>query len=163
MIKIIAKIIHPILKLFDFLTPLGDLIARLWVAQIFFRAGLTKIASWSSTLMLFQHEYHVPLLAPVAAAYIGTAAELILPILLVLGLGGRITIAVFFIYNIIAVISYPFLWTADGVVGLIEHINWGILLMLLMLHGPGKISLDYLLRKQFGHLLRSKKQSQSAD
>jgi putative oxidoreductase len=129
------------------------------VAWIFFKAGLLKAQSWSGTLMLFHHEYNVPILTSEVAAVVGTAAELILPILLVLGLGGRITILLFFIYNIIAVISYDFLWTPDGWNGLAQHINWGIILALLMTHGPGKLSIDYWLRKKYGHLFSKKRES----
>ena len=152
-IRTIAQIIRPFLKLLDYLTPLGDLLARLWVAKIFFWAGLTKIQSWQSTIALFTHEYKVPLLSPSVAAVMGTGAELILPILLAVGFGGRIMITIFFIYNVIAVISYPFLWTANGALGLAQHINWGLLLMLLMFHGPGKWSADHWIRLKHGHHL----------
>ncbi len=153
-IQFCARIIKPFLKLLDFLTPVGDLLARIWVAQIFFRAGLIKLQSWHTTTILFTHEYHVPFLSPVIAAVIGTAAELILPILLVIGLGGRIMILIFFIYNGIAVISYEYLWTPEGGMGLVQHINWGLLLMLLMFHGPGKLSVDYWLRRRHAHHLK---------
>ena len=132
---------------------MGDLAARVWVGWIFFKAGLVKIQAWQSTLFLFQNEYHVPLLSPVVAAYIGTAAEIILPILLVLGLGGRVTILIFFIYNAIAVFSYPHLWTPEGAMGLAQHINWALLLGLLMFHGPGKLSVDYWIKRRYGHYL----------
>jgi putative oxidoreductase len=151
--RFIARLLRPFILTLDFLAPVGDLLARLWVAYIFFISGLAKIEHWDSTLLLFEHEYHVPLLSPSVAAILGTGAELILPILLVLGLGGRLVIFIFFIYNLIAMISYPFLWTPSGQAGLFDHISWGLLLMLLMFHGPGKLSLDYLIRKTWGHLL----------
>ncbi len=142
-IRIVAKIVHPFVATMNFLTPFGDLIVRLWVASIFFKSGLLKIQSWETTVNLFTYVYQVPILSPDVAAVLGTAAEIILPILLVLGLGGRFCILIFFFYNIIAVISYPFLWTAGGSMGLQQHINWGLLLMMLMLHGSGKLSLDH--------------------
>ncbi|MDF3054244.1 MAG: hypothetical protein K0Q74_151 [Gammaproteobacteria bacterium] len=151
--KVTAKIIYPFIKLLRFLTPLGDLIARVWVAQIFFVAGILKIQSWESTLALFEYEYHVPFLSPYVAAVIGTTAELILPVLLAVGLGGRFWIFALFIYNIVAVAAYPFLWTPEGSTGLQQHIGWGILLMLLMFHGSGKLSLDHWIHKKYGHLL----------
>ena len=147
----IQRCFNPIFRLLDFLTPLGDLLARLWVAKIFFESGLTKIQSWDSTLTLFTYVYQVPLLPPDIAAYLGTGAELLLPVLLVLGLGGRITIFVFFMYNLVAMVSYHYLWTPEGAMGLDQHINWALLLMLLMFHGAGKISLDHWLKKKFGH------------
>ena len=152
-IRITAKIIGPIIRALEFLTPLADLLARIWVASIFFRAGLLKIQSWSVTVALFQNEYHVPFLPHYWAAVIGTGAELILPVLLVIGLGGRLMVLLFFLYNAVALISYPYLWTPDGAAGFDQHIAWGLLLMLLMCHGPGKLSLDYWIRKHYGHHL----------
>jgi len=38
--------------------------------------------------------------------------------------------------------------------GLDQHINWGLLLALLMCHGSGKLSIDYWLRKKHGHTLQ---------
>lgn len=153
MIPRIAKMISPLIRACHFLTPVGDLLARIWVAQIFFMSGLVKAQAWQSTKMLFAHVYNVPFLPPYFAAVLGTGAELILPILLVLGLGGRFVILLFFIYNLVCAISYPFLWTAQGAAGLSQHINWALLLMLLLFHGSGKLSLDYLLHKMHGHHL----------
>ncbi len=42
--------------------PVLLLFCRLWVAWVFFNSGLTKIATWDSTLYLFELEYQVPLL-----------------------------------------------------------------------------------------------------
>lgn len=156
-VKFSATILRPIFKFIDFLTPIADLLARFWVAKIFFMSGLTKIQSWQTTLMLFQSQYQVPLLSPTVAAYLGTGFELVLPVLLVLGLGGRFFIFVFFVYNIMCVVSYHFLWTPEGQAGLNDHITWGLLLLLLMCHGEGKISLDYFIEKKWGHHLNRKK------
>lgn len=154
MIPKIAALISPFVRMLNFFSPVGDLLARIWVAQIFFFSGLVKIEAWQSTQMLFAHVYHVPLLSPSVAAVLGTAAELILPIFLVLGLGGRLLIFIFFVYNAICAISYPFLWTQQGAAGLYQHINWALLLMLLMFHGSGKLSLDYWIHKHHGHHLK---------
>src|SRR5262249_38818036 len=117
------------------------------VSYIFLQSGLGKLQNWQSTILLFANEYRIPLLPPNYAALLGTGAELILPILLILGLGGRTMILIFFIYNILAMAAYPFLWTPDGQTGLYQHISWGLLLGLLMCHGLGKLSLDHLIRK----------------
>ena len=89
------------------LTPLFDLMIRLYVAEAFFKSGLTKIQDWSVTLALFEHEYRVPFLPVPLAAAMGTAGELILPILLALGLAGRFGAAGLLVVNAMAVISYP--------------------------------------------------------
>lgn len=129
----------------EWLAPAVDFGIRLLVASVFFKSGLTKIASWSTTLALFENEYSVPLLPPELAAYLGTGVELGLPVLLVLGLGARLSAGVLFVFNIIAVISYPDL----SEVGLKDHQYWGLLLLVTLLHGPGKLSLDHLLRRKF--------------
>src|SRR5258708_31542956 len=91
----------------DSIQPLFALALRIYVAQIFFLSGLTKLRDWSLTVALFQNEYHVPVLAPELAAALGTGAEIGLPMLLVAGLGTRLTAVALFVFNIVAVISYP--------------------------------------------------------
>jgi putative oxidoreductase len=128
----------------DALSPLLDLGIRLFVASVFFKSGLTKIASWSTTLALFENEYAVPLLPPQLAALMGTGVELVFPVLLVLGLGARVSAFVLFVFNIIAVLSYPGL----GEVGLKDHQTWGLLLLVTLLHGPGPLSFDHLIGRR---------------
>ncbi len=153
LIPTVAKYLRPFILTLNFLTPIGDLIVRVFIAYIFFSAGLLKIQSWETTLSLFTYEYHVPLLSPYVAALLGTTAELVLPVLLVLGLGGRFCILIFFVYNAVAAISYPFLWTPQGSMGLQQHICWGLLLMMLMLHGSGRLSIDHWLHIRHRHHL----------
>ena len=125
----------------DHLAPLADLAVRLWVAPVFFRAGLVKVQSWQTTLLLFENEYQVPLLSPEAAAWLGTGAELVFPVLLAVGLAGRFAAVALFIFNVVAVVSYPALQGA----GLDQHYVWGILLLVTAARGPGALSLERLL------------------
>jgi len=148
-----AKILSPFIRTFDGFKDIADLIVRLWIANIFLTSGLSKLTDWGATLVLFKYDYHVPIISANMAAYLGTGAEFVLPVLLILGLGGRFTVFCFFVYNIICVISFQFLWTPVGQSGLYDHINWGMLLMLIMFHGSGRISIDHFLRKRYGHLL----------
>ncbi|MCW8955373.1 MAG: DoxX family protein [Gammaproteobacteria bacterium] len=129
----------------NFIAPLLDLILRLWVAKVFFQSGLVKIQSWDSTLMLFEHEYQVPILSPVLSAWLGTGAELFLPVLLFLGLLSRPTALALFIFNIVAVTSYPDISAA----GIKDHMIWGLMLAVTFIHGPGNISIDYWLFKHY--------------
>ncbi|MEL4178963.1 DoxX family protein [Roseateles sp. PN1] len=117
---------------------LGLLLARLYVAQVFFLSGLSKLRDWSSTLALFEDEYHVPLLPPELAAYLGTAGELALPVLLALGLGGRFAALGLSVVNLMAVLSLSELAPA----ALAGHQLWGVLLLLVALWGSGRWSLD---------------------
>jgi len=127
------------------LRPLLALAVRLWVANIFFKSGLTKIQSWDTTVALFTYEYHVPLLSPEFAALLGTAVELVFPVLLAIGLGTRVSAAVLFAFNAVAVISYPEL----NAVGLKDHFYWGALLLVTLFYGPGRLSLDCLLCRRW--------------
>ena len=141
----VINLIRPINKTLDFLTPGLLLGTRLWVANVFFKSGLVKLQSFESTIFLFEFEYQVPLLSPTTAAYLGTFTELAFPVLLALGLGGRFSAAVLFIFNIVAVISYPDLHAA----GIKDHQLWGFMLAILVFYGPGKLSLDHVLMKKF--------------
>jgi putative oxidoreductase len=114
------------------------LAARLFVAKAFFWSGLTKVRDWETTLALFQDEYQVPLVSPQLAALAGTAGELLLPLLLVLGLAGRFGAAGLFVLNAVAVISLAEIAPA----ALMQHQFWGALLLLVWLWGPGRLSLD---------------------
>ena len=133
-------------RLIDKLQPLLLLVFRLYVAKVFWMSGLTKTRDWSITLALFTDEYHVPLLPPAAAAFMGTATELSMPVLLALGLGTRFGAFVLFFFNIIAVVSYPAL--AD--IQVKDHILWGTMILVILIFGPGKISLDHLLERRLG-------------
>jgi putative oxidoreductase len=140
-----ARVARPVIHGLEFMTPALDLVIRLWVANVFWKSGLTKIQSWDSTVALFTYEYHVPLLSPWLAAAMGTAVELVFPVLLALGLAGRLSAGVLFVFNIVAVISYPDL----NEIGLKDHMYWGLLLLVSLLHGPGKLSVDHILRKNW--------------
>jgi putative oxidoreductase len=149
-VAFMIKQLHGLVRV---ITPFVNLLARLWIAQVFFMAGLTKIQNWQSTLFLFHTQYTVPLLPPEFAAYLGTTFELVLPILLILGLGGRILVFLIFVYNLLCVLSYHFLWTVQGEIGLDQHITWGLILLLLTCYGMGKFSLDYVIHKRWSHYL----------
>lgn len=123
----------------DALRPLAQLAARVYVGSVFFRAGMSKLRDWDSTLALFIDEYHVPLLDPTVAAFMGTGAELALPVLLVAGLFGRVAAAGLSVLNVVAVLSL--MDVADA--ALQGHLFWGSLLAALLLWGPGAWSLDF--------------------
>lgn len=128
------------------LQPVALLAMRLYLARVFFLSGLTKIQDWDSTVFLFTEEYRVPLLSPALAAALGTAGELLLPPLLLLGLAGRFAALGLFVLNIMAVVSY---WhTLEGS-ALEFHLQWGLMLLLLLASGPGKLALDGLIKRRF--------------
>jgi putative oxidoreductase len=113
---------------------------RLYLAQFFFFSGLTKIRSWTTTIALFQDEYHVPVLPPELAATLSATAELSLPVLLVLGLFSRFAaLGLFGMTAVIALFVYP---------GVPE--NYYILLLsgAIIANGSGLFAADYWLAKK---------------
>ncbi|MCC6467680.1 MAG: FAD-dependent oxidoreductase [Alphaproteobacteria bacterium] len=114
-------------------SPLYQLFLRLWMAEIFWSSGLTKIASWSTTIALFQDEYMVPVLPPELAAYLSTTAELACPVLLAFGLGTRLAAVPLMVMTL--VIQFTYLDRA-------EHFYWLMVLGQIALRGPGFLSLD---------------------
>ena len=132
----------PLTRLLDSLQPLAALLARLYVAQVFFLSGLTKLRDWGTTVALFTDEYKVPLLSPSVAAFMGTAGELVLPVLLVIGLAGRFSALGLFVVNVVAVISLSEIAPA----AMQAHILWGTLLAALAIYGLGPWSLDKFLK-----------------
>lgn len=137
-VQTLAGVWQRAVALLESAQPLAQLAARLCVGQVFFLSGLTKIRDWDTTIALFTDEYHVPLLPPEWAALLGTAGELVLPVLLVLGLAGRFAALGLTVVNAVAVISL-----ADiPVPALQQHVFWGSLLVGLLLWGPGRWSLD---------------------
>lgn len=136
------------------------LFLRLYVGYIYFISGYFKITSWDSTLYLFEEEYVVPLLNFQVAAVLGTALELVLPILLIFGFATRLSALALFVFNILAVLSYPILtekgfeWFAPVLVdgrlyGAIDHQIWGLMLLIVVIFGSGKIAIDNLICKLY--------------
>jgi putative oxidoreductase len=148
----IANVIKPVIKGADMLSPVIDLIIRLWMANIFWKSGLAKISDWEHTLDLFRFEFKVPVLPPELAAVLATSAELICPVLLVAGLATRFSAAVLMFLTFMAAISYHLAvenahnnWGQ----GYLAHIYFEMLLAVIVLHGPGKLSIDHFIRKKF--------------
>ena len=116
--------------------PLYLVLIRIWMAEIFFSSGLTKIRNFDNTILLFEFEYQTPLLSPALAAYLATLFELVCPVLLVAGLATRLATIPLILMT--AVIQLTYLQHID-------HLYWLLLLGLMLLHGPGQLSLDHLL------------------
>jgi putative oxidoreductase len=133
----------------DHLRSLVLLATRFYVGWQFWKSGLLKVSSWSSTLGLFRTEYHVPLLPPPVAAVTGAGGELFFPALLFVGLFSRVGALGAFFVNAMAVISYRQVLLADGYeAALGQHVLWGFMLLILAVFGPGRFALDSWLEQQ---------------
>jgi len=114
-----------------------QLLFRLAVGGVFLKAGLTKIASWQTTVALFREEYQVPVLPPELAAAMGSTFELGCSTLLILGLGTRLaTLPLLGMLTVIQLFVYPNAWA--------DHLTWGSILVALLTRGAGAASLDRL-------------------
>ena len=140
----IDDLIEPLRRLADCVgSPLYDLLARLYIADAFWSSGMTRWkdfinGNFDKQLFLFELEHPVPGIPPDVAAYTALAGEVILPILLVLGLFGRVGGAGVLIMTAVIELTY---------VHAIDHILWMFLAASIFIKGPGKISLDYLILK----------------
>jgi len=122
---------------------LHQLLFRVAIASVFLPAGLLKLASWESTIALFQDEYKVPLLPPVIAATMATTFELGCSSLLIAGLATRLaTLPLLSQIATIQLFVYPQAWH--------EHLVWASILLFVLTRGGGTISADYLLYRWFG-------------
>jgi NADH dehydrogenase/putative oxidoreductase len=131
--------------------PLFQLFLRSWIAAIFFRSGLTKIADWDAAIFLFTDEYKVPFLPPELAAMLGTLCELSCPAFLVLGLGSRLFALPLIGMSIVIDLTYQHN---------VEHLYWIFILALIVVRGPGALSVDRLvslvLRARFPLIVRTR-------
>jgi putative oxidoreductase len=123
------------------------LVTRVYVAWQFLKSGWLKIADWETTQFLFEEEYKVPLVSPLLAAVGGTFGELVFPALLILGLLTRYAAAGLFAVNVIAVVSYAHVLLGEGFeAALGQHYLWGLMLLVVLVYGPGRLSIDAWLK-----------------
>ncbi|MGB0697432.1 MAG: DoxX family protein [Rhodospirillaceae bacterium] len=137
--------------------------ARIGIAMVFWNSGMTKIISTPAftlfgrevsmpatfpptisdvTYMLFEMEYALPVLPVPLAAWMATMAEIILPLLLIIGLATRFSaLALLIMTAVIQFLVYPNLWN--------DHLLWAAALFYLLAKGPGIVSVDHLLGKKF--------------
>jgi putative oxidoreductase len=122
-------------------SPLFDLGVRVYLGWEFFSSGLTRFAdfkngTFDNQVFLFELEHPVPGLDPTAAAYLTTGAEIILPIMLVLGLFGRFAAAGLLFMTAVIEFTYGHFDV---------HVLWAFLAAMIFIKGPGALSLDTLL------------------
>lgn len=130
--------------------PLLLLGLRVYVAWQFLKSGWLKATDWETTRFLFEEEYRVPLLSPAAAAALGTAGELIFPVLLIAGFLGRYAALGLSAVNVTAVIAYAHVLLGAGFeAALAQHVLWGVILLVLLVAGPGTLALDAWVRHRY--------------
>jgi putative oxidoreductase len=122
---------------------LPELVLRLGVSLVFFRSFRAKMADWNTTILLFENEYNVPILPPQAAAVMTAVVEIAGPVMLILGFGTRLAAAAMLgMTLVIQIFVYPQHYP--------DHLLWAGPLLYLLLRGPGKWSLDAIIRDRIG-------------
>ena len=118
------------------------LAARIGIGSIFWLSGRTKVDGTlrvtDGAVELFRDEFKLPLIAPELAAYLAAYAEHVFPLLLVAGLFTRgAALALLGMTAVIQIFVYPDAWPT--------HLSWAAILLYLVRHGGGRLSLDHAL------------------
>ena len=132
---------------------LTQLVLRFALAVPFWRSGILK---WDGFLqlkdtaaLLFSSEFqlHLPggpysYPAPEVMAFIVGCAEIVFPVLLVLGLATRLAAFALLVMTLVVELTVPDGWPV--------HVTWAAMALGIMAWGPGRLSLDYLIRWWYG-------------
>lgn len=134
-----------------FPAPLTQLALRFALAVPFWRSGLTKWDGFlelsSSAELLFAYEFQLHLFGrtypypfPALAAWLAGVAEIVLPVLLVIGLGTRFAALGLLLMTLVIQLTVPEGWASF-------HLPWAAMALAVMTWGPGPLSLDQLLAR----------------
>jgi putative oxidoreductase len=129
---------------------LTQLVLRFALAVPFWRSGVNK---WDGFLqlndvavLLFSSEFklHLPggpydFPAPSVVAFAAGSAEILLPILLVLGLATRLAALGLLGMTLVVQLTVPDGWPV--------HVTWAAMALGIMAWGPGRISLDHWIER----------------
>jgi putative oxidoreductase len=131
---------------------LVQLVMRVALAVPFWKSGILKWVGFlklsDTAVTLFTDEfmlhlpggpYHYP--APVVMAFLSGCAEICFPVLLVLGLGTRFAALGLLFMTLIVELTVPDGWPI--------HITWAAMALGIMAGGPGRVSVDYWLKRAF--------------
>jgi len=125
------------------------LVLRLAVALPFWKSGLTKWEGWfqvsDGTKFLFQEEFRLHILGrqypypfPELAAHASAIGEIVLPILLVIGLGTRFAALGILLMTALIQLTVPDGWANF-------HLPWAAMALAVLTYGPGRLSVDHWL------------------
>jgi putative oxidoreductase len=132
---------------------LVQLVMRVALAVPFWKSGILKWTGFlqlsDTAVTLFTDEfmlhlpggpYHYP--APAVMAFLSGCGEVTFPVLLVLGLATRFAALGLLFMTFIVELTVPDGWPI--------HITWAAMALGIMAWGPGRISLDHLVRQFLG-------------
>ncbi|MEI9887611.1 MAG: DoxX family protein [Rhizomicrobium sp.] len=145
-VRFIGKILE---KLEAFARLVAPPLLRIALALPFFRSGLTRWDGFPSlsagTLYLFENEFKLHVFggaydfpAPDTLAFLVAVAEIVLPVLLVLGLSTRFAALGLLIMTGVIQLVFPDGWANF-------HLYWASLAVAIIALGPGSLSIDRLI------------------
>ncbi|MBV8472389.1 MAG: DoxX family protein [Hyphomicrobiales bacterium] len=130
-----------------------QLVLRVALAVPFWRSGILKwdgflqLSDTAVTLFTDEFMLHLPggpypFPAPTTMAFLSGCGEIVFPILLVLGFATRFAALGLLLMTAIVELTVPEGWPI--------HITWAAMALGVMAWGPGRISIDYLIRRTMG-------------
>jgi putative oxidoreductase len=148
----IATIENAVRELTEWLARVAQVVAppvlRIALAVPFFKSGLTKWDGFLSlspaAAYLFEDEFKLHIFGqvydfpiPTAVAFLDGVAEIVLPVLLVIGLATRFSALALLVMTGVIQLVVPEGWANF-------HLPWAALAIAIVALGPGKLSLDHL-------------------
>ena len=129
---------------------LTQLVLRLGLAVPFWRSGVNKwdgflqLKDSAALLFKIQFQLHLPggpypYPAPGLVAFASGTAEILFPVLLVIGLATRLSALALLAMTLVVQLTVPEGWPI--------HITWAAMALGIMAWGPGRLSLDRLLER----------------
>ena len=130
--------------------PIVQLVLRFGLAVPFWRSGILKwdgflhlndtaVELFSSVFTLHLPGGPYPYPAPIVVAFMSGCAEIVFPALLVFGFASRLSATALLFMTCIVELTVPDGWPI--------HITWAAMALGVIAWGPGRLSLDYLIRR----------------
>jgi len=130
-----------------------QLVLRFALAVPFWKSGILKwdgflrLSDTAVTLFTDEFMLHLPggpypFPAPTAMAFLSGCAEVTFPVLLVLGLATRFAALGLLFMTLIVELTVPEGWPV--------HVTWAAMALAIIAWGPGRVSLDYVIRRVLG-------------
>jgi putative oxidoreductase len=131
---------------------MAQLLLRVALAVPFWRSGILKwdgflqLSDTAVTLFTDEFRLHLPggpypFPAPTVMAFLSGCGEITFPVLLILGFATRFAALGLFFMTVIVELTVPDGWPV--------HITWAAMAFGIMAWGPGRISIDYVIRRAF--------------
>jgi putative oxidoreductase len=131
---------------------LAQLAVRIALAVPFWRSGILKWDGFlqlnDTAVTLFTDEFMLhlpggpyPFPAPTVIAFLSGCGEIVFPILLVFGFASRFAALGLLLMTAIVELTVPDGWPI--------HITWAAMALSIMAWGPGRISIDHVVRRVF--------------